>query len=165
MVDQIQKEGLAPRVDSPSGPDAGGSIAATVRDDAAVRSEVAAGAVFCVPYPFVVETYEEPIADEDGFGSVERKTWRPGVRFEPCGQYGECTDCVADAMGVMELRVVSTHKPGRYPERVFYVRTWRDPDGKPFGKLKLRMTTVGAFRTLRSGYRHRIESLTGAGRE
>jgi hypothetical protein len=36
---------------------------------------------------------------------------------------------------------------------VFYVRKWEDPDGRQFGKGALRMTTLGAFRQLLSGYR------------
>ena len=51
--------------------------------------------------------------------------------------------------------MVSTHKPGAFPTRVFYTRKWIDPQGKTFGKDALRVTTLGYFRTLTKGYRYR----------
>ena len=44
--------------------------------------------------------------------------------------------------------------PGKFSSRVFYVRRWRDPDGKEFGKPRLRVTTTAAFAKLTKGYRH-----------
>ena len=99
------------------------------------------------PFPFKRETYLSP---EDGSDVV---SWAPGVRFEPM-PYGENAEAVADGEGAMLLTVVSLHKPGRYPTRVFYTRQWRDPDGKVFGDTKLRVTVVSAFRRRLTGYLH-----------
>jgi hypothetical protein len=104
-------------------------------------------------YPFVRETYRAFDSDEDGSGEIEVPTWKPGVRFENVPPEGD-TRTHADALGLCRLTVVATFKPGRYPERVFFTRTWVTPDGKAFGKPKLRMTTVGAFRTACRGYRY-----------
>ncbi len=73
-------------------------------------------------------------------------TWVPGFRFEQCGQYGEDTEEVWDGEGVQLRTVISLHKPAHYPERVFYVRQWRDPSGKVFGKANLRVEVAGVFR-------------------
>lgn len=117
-----------------------------------------AGECFEVPYPFVRDTYVSHQDDEEGPSSIEVPTWKPGVRFEDEG-YGD-VEAYADAMGAQLLTVVSVHKPGRFPTRVFYTRQWRDPDGAVWGKGKLRMTTLPAFTTLRGGYRHRYELKT-----
>ena len=61
---------------------------------------------------------------------------------------------VADAVGTQILTVVSVHKPGKFPARVFYTRRWRDPDGVEFGKTHLRVTVMQSFRTIVRGYRH-----------
>lgn len=63
-------------------------------------------------------------------------------------------EAVADAMGAQVITVVSVHRPGRFPTRVFYTRQWRDPDGKLFGKGNLRVLSIHHFRTLTRGYRH-----------
>ena len=108
------------------------------------------------PFPFKRETYLSP---EDGsdvvsWASGTAVSWAPGVRFEPMPPYGENAEAVADGEGAMLLTVVSLHKPGRYPTRVFYTRQWRDPDGKVFGDTKLRVTVVSAFRRRLTGYLH-----------
>lgn len=59
-------------------------------------------------------------------------------------------------MGLMVLSEVSRHKPGKYLERVFYVRSWVTPEGHPFGKAKLRITTAANFARLCKGYRHKF---------
>jgi hypothetical protein len=119
------------------------------------------GAVITVPYPFVRDIYNEPVFDEDGCGTVERQTWRPGTRFENAsryighGEYDEAVDCFADAMGSQVLTVLSIHKPSpRHASRVFYTRKWIDPDWREFGKPTLRVKGVSAFTTLTHGYRH-----------
>ena len=114
------------------------------------------GTVYDVSYPFCLE--DHTFHDEDG--AHEGKSWRPGTKWEPVGP--EDAEMVADALGVMILTVVSTHKPGRYPERVFYTRRWADPGGKKFGKTKLMITTKGNFRRLTRGYRHEFNILNGA---
>jgi hypothetical protein len=111
------------------------------------------GTVIEVGYPFVRDTYNDPA---DGF--AECKTWCPGVRHEWIAPdetvAPDETETVADAMGTQIITVVSTHKPGRFPERVFYTQRWRDPNGREFGKGKLRTKTAQAFRRLIRGYRY-----------
>jgi hypothetical protein len=64
-------------------------------------------------------------------------------------------DYAADGLGAMLLEVVQVVKlPGGFAPRVFYVRRWRDPDGKVFGKRRCRVTTTSAFAKLMKGYRH-----------
>lgn len=119
-------------------------------------SEFQADIWFSTPYPFVRDTYDDagdPIP-----------TWRPGVRYEllpPDG--GE--EAVADGVGEMHLRVISTHKPGRYPERVFYLRQWRDPDGRVFGSPSLKIASIHKFRRLTAGYAfpYRLQEAQGEG--
>lgn len=115
-----------------------------------------------VRFPFVRATYEE--RDEEGV--AERETWKPGTRYEPIDNMGNGHD-VADGVGWMHLTEISRHKPGKYPERVFYTRLFEDPDGKSFGKRNLRMTTAEAFRRLCAGYRvpYEVAEQRGAARE
>lgn len=119
----------------------------------APTASIAPGSTLSAPYPFVRET----VSMFDGDGATDVETWRPGTRSDMTfARYGE-TQIVADAMGQIELTVVSVHRPGKYPTRVFFTRQWVDPDGKRFGKKKLRMTTVNAFLALAKGYRHDFE--------
>jgi hypothetical protein len=105
------------------------------------------GKQYRCPYPFVWDTYLS--FNEDGPCDID--TIRPGVRYED-------VDVVeADVMGEMVLDVISIHKPGKYPERVFYVRSWVGPDGKQFGKKCLRITTMANFKIMMKGYRYRVE--------
>lgn len=114
------------------------------------------GEVIEVPYPFVRDTFMTHEADEEGgsFGS-EIPTWKPGTCNVGVGdeEYGS----VADGMGAQLLQVISVHKPGRFPTRIFYTRQWRDPDGKTFGKGSLRVLSVGGFRSLARGFRHHYQ--------
>lgn len=112
------------------------------------RQPLTPGVIYEVDYPFVQAMYNG--LDEDG--PYERMSWKPGVEFKmTCPDDGEM---FCDGIGKQILTVVSTHKPGKYPERVFYTRRWLDPAGHEFGKTKLRMTTTSAFRWLTKGYRH-----------
>jgi hypothetical protein len=118
----------------------------------AARADLKTGDVFEIVYPFARATYSRFDGDEDGCGTTEVETWKPGVRHADKGE-GDI-ESLADGFGRMVLTVVSVHKPGRFPTRVFFTRTWVTPDGKPFGKTKCRVTTRAAFRTLAQGYRH-----------
>lgn len=100
------------------------------------------------PYPFVRETYK--VYDEDG--SRDESSWRPGVEMVPSPPYGEDGYAVADGKGAMVLTEVSRHKPGKYPERVFYTREFVDPDGYTFGKGTLRVCSAGKFTRLAARY-------------
>lgn len=113
------------------------------------------GQLHRVKFPFVRDEYDKPDGDGENFAIVTLKTWKPGVRFEPV--YPDDTREVADAEGEMLLEVIDVHKPGKYPERVFYLRRWKDPDGKEFGKGALRMTTTTRFKSLASSYKHEYE--------
>lgn len=109
-----------------------------------------AGDIFAFPYPFVREKYNGPI---DGDWSIETMTWRPGVIHEIIAP-GDDTETIAHAMGEQVLTVVSVHKPGQFPTRVFYTRQWRSPDGNLFGNGRLHIKTAQAFGWLLKGYRH-----------
>ncbi len=115
------------------------------------REPLTPGAFIEVAHPFVREEYNG--LDEDG--PFTRMSWKPGVRFELVAP--DDGAAFADGIGKQVLTIVSVHKPGKYPERVFYTRRWESPDGHQFGKTKLRVTTTGAFRTLIRGYRHEFE--------
>ena len=115
------------------------------------------GSEHAVAYPFILESVD--IFEDDGEGGarpVKSFSWRPGTNMEPNGS-GEEYYQTAHGMGSQILTVVSTHKPGKYPERVFFTRQWRDPTGKIFGKAKLRVTTSAAFRALLRGFRYPFE--------
>lgn len=108
------------------------------------------GAEFVVPYPFVREVKEIP--GPEGMEVVDG--WKPGTENEHVPP-DDC-EAVADAMGKQVLTVVSTHKPGRFPLRVFYTRRWEAPDGRRFGKTNCRITTAQAFRRLVAGFRYQF---------
>ncbi|WP_020475018.1 hypothetical protein [Zavarzinella formosa] len=91
----------------------------------------------------------------DGEGTYKTLSWRPGVRHELMG-YGDPV-AVADGVGSQIVTVVSVHKPGKFPERIFFIRHWKNPEGKMFGKSKLRMKTTPAFRKLVAGYGFEFE--------
>jgi hypothetical protein len=110
---------------------------------------IAAGEIFKVEYPFVMEDYQ--MFDEDGPFAV--KNWRPGVRYENVDNFGT-VDTKIDGKGIMHLTVVDVHKPGKFPTRVFYTRQWEGPDGKRFGKGNLHITTAQHFKRLAGGYRY-----------
>lgn len=107
-------------------------------DRRAVALEV--GRAYEAWHPFKREQYTG-FDEEGGFAS---ETWVPGWRYEPCGP--EDVEEVWDGEGVQLRTIVSIHKPGKYPERVFYVRQWRDPDGRVFGNTALRVVVTPTFR-------------------
>lgn len=119
------------------------------RHNAAQKYEIPTpGAFYEGRYPFVRSTYTA----YDGDGPAEVPCWKPGVRIEY--YCPDDTEMVADAEGAIILTVVSVHKPGKFPTRVFFTRRWRDPKGHEFGKGALRCATVAHFHTLARGYRH-----------
>jgi hypothetical protein len=99
-----------------------------------------------VRYPFV----RVPMETFDYDGPNVAMTWIPGVRYEPI--YPDTAEAVADGEGWMTLTVVSSHKPGRFPERVFFTRTFTPPDGPTFGKTKLHIATRAKFSRICRGY-------------
>jgi hypothetical protein len=115
-----------------------------------LSDRVRTGLVFRAPYPFIRAKYEGMDAGE----FFERETWRPGTEFR-----GD-TECIAEGTGEIVLTVVSVHKPGRYPTRVFFTRKWRDPDGLEFGKPTCRCVTLEKFRRLARGYKFEFVVVT-----
>lgn len=114
------------------------------------KVEIRAGAVFKIPYPFIWDKYHDGLEEID--------TLRPGVRSE--GRRPDDFVSVADEMGKQILTVVSVHKPGKYPPRVFYTRHWEGPAGNVFGRMNLRIRGIAAFRRDLKGYRHYFELTT-----
>jgi hypothetical protein len=113
---------------------------------------------YIVEYPFCRDKYH--VFDEEGGGEID--TWRPGTRQmnESTSQYDHEHWAEADAMGEMILSVISVHRPGNYPLRVFFTRQWKDPDGKMFGRSKkLHIKAVSAFKSMLRGYRHKYTLL------
>ncbi len=104
------------------------------------------GVSFEVRYPFIIDDFWNK--------------WRPGVRMEFVAP--DDTEAVADGVGIMILTVVSAHRPGRYPERIFYERRWRSPDNVEFGKPRLLMATTGKFRRIARRYLHEYRIAKGA---
>jgi hypothetical protein len=111
-----------------------------------------AGDVFEVDYPFWKN--EDP--DSNEFDGIYRTgDWEVGCFYEK-GDYevGLLDSYLYDTFGKMVLKVEGTHTiPGR-AERIFYTKTWIDPDGKEFGKDTLRVTSRGAFTRLLKGRRY-----------
>ena len=106
--------------------------------------------VSVVRYPFVREMRDAHwLASEIG-DMPQIECWRPGIAYEEAGP--EDVEAIAHGEGQMQLREVSCHKPGRYPERVFYERCFVDPDGKTFGRPKLHIATRQKFNRLRKGF-------------
>lgn len=115
-----------------------------------------AGDAIEFPYPFIRVEFEQ--WNEEGSYNVP--SWQPGVRYVPWGY--DDSQSVADGIGKQMINVISIHKPGKYPERVFYTRRWETPDGKLFGKHKLMAKTTPAFRKLVSGYEYKYELIKAA---
>jgi hypothetical protein len=126
-------------------------IAALADQIEGLDGELLSDGQYSVRYPFVRER-TQAFWEADGNGVPEIDVWRPGIVYEECGP--EDVEAVAHGEGRMLLNIVSTHKPGRYPERVFYERRWVDPDGKVFGRSKLLIATREKFRRLADRYAH-----------
>lgn len=108
-------------------------------------------------YPFVRTVFNGSEWDGERLVEYQSEGWRPGCDTDRDYPFGSI-NYFADATGEMILTVVSVHKPGRFPDRVFYTRQWRDPDGKAFGdNKKLRVMSSASFAKLCRGYRHSFE--------
>jgi len=105
--------------------------------------DIKEGDVFEIDYPFSRTVY----LDQEG---GESQTWNPKPYYIQT-QYDEGV-LMADANGKCVLTVVSVHRPGKFPTRVFYTRKFINPDGATFGKSKLIIKTVGVFRKYSAGY-------------
>ena len=118
--------------------------------------DIKPGQVFAAWYPF----RRDKVTLWDVDGPADTPTWVPGTRSEYVPP--DTAEDVYDGAGKILLTVVSVHRPGRYPLRVFYTRQWEDPNGRRFGKNGLRITTQAAFRRLANGYRHPCRLVNGA---
>jgi hypothetical protein len=107
-------------------------------------ADISGPAVFETAFPFY-----RKFSSEFGLG------WRIGCVQEPSdGTY------FADGVGAQIVEVVDVVAVGHgYAPRVFYLRSWRDPDGKCFSRQPnpLMVGTVGQVKKLIEGYRHRYE--------
>jgi hypothetical protein len=103
--------------------------------------------VYVVPFPFL--RCKVSLWDEDG--GCEIDGWKPGTEFRGVTEYCD-GERFADAIGEMIVTEVSRHKPGRYPERVFFMRRWRNPDGEEFGKSGLQVAVASKFARTIAGY-------------
>jgi len=98
--------------------------------------------------PFVRTTYGEQ--DEDGVSEVP--SWRPGVNWQQVGPYD--SEPYHDGLGSVIYTVVDLHRlPRPYPARVFFTRKWVSPDGHRFGKNRLHIMTLDAFRRRLQSYK------------
>ena len=110
-----------------------------------------AAEVYVAKFPFLRSTFTRFTYDGEAPGEEQVPCWKPGVDWQQWSEEG--AEPFADGVGEVILTVISRHKPGaKYPERVFYTRQWRDPDGVVFGKRKLMMTTVKAFERKKLGF-------------
>ena len=105
-----------------------------------------------IKFPFIREKYSGPL---DGEIVDDIDTWRPGTRREWLqDDYDTEEWWTADGEGSMVLEELGSFKPGRFPERTFYLRRFVDPSGKQFGKDKVRVIASSAFKRMLKGYRH-----------
>lgn len=107
-----------------------------------------------IKFPFLTTQY---YADcEDGGSLVE--SWKPGTKLGEMVYDGHEPLSIAEGEGFMVLTFIGTFKPGKYPERTFYIRKWIDPAGKTFGSNALKMTTTQNFKKMiEKGYRYPYE--------
>lgn len=118
--------------------------------------DIDVGATIRVVYPFV--RCKATVFDCDGPAEID--SWKPGVEYVLV--YPDDSEAVAHGLGFMYLTVVSVHKPGRYPTRVFFTRQFERPDGKRFGRNKLHIATAEKFKRLARGYQHEYRLIVEA---
>lgn len=100
--------------------------------------EIKAGNEYRVKFPF----YRKKVLGDT--------LWAPGCAeqfLEP-----DSWEKVADGEGELILTVVDVHKPASYPTRVFFTRSWVDPDGVAFSKNKLHIATLATFKRRATSY-------------
>jgi len=108
------------------------------------------GEIIKVECPFLRiahDGYEAPDPSEPTYlyKPVKVMSWMPGTKWSDDG-YGESyAEC--HGMGFVVYTIIDTHKlPKPYRERVFYLRSWIDPDDRAFGKKDVKITTPQALR-------------------
>lgn len=129
-------------------------------------ADIKEGDVFEVEYPFVTTPTEGDVFGEKEY-FINHNTgkvydpWRPGTRYDTDAHNYDEPPMICEGLGKMILTVVSVHRPGKFPTRVFYTRKWRSPSGAEFGKNKLHIHALGHFTNLRRGYRHEFTDQDG----
>jgi hypothetical protein len=108
------------------------------------------------PYP----DYEDPASGALFCAPKKQPTWVPGWDGG-ADQYGEHQWC--DGWGLEVRAVVGVFRPGHYPERCFYTRSWQDPDGRVFGRKGLRVIPSRDFRSWARGSRYRFLRIRNLG--
>ncbi len=104
-----------------------------------------AGQVFTVDCPFLRTAYLNGQFTDGRWIEEIELGWRPGVNFENDGS-GE-TWAYAHGMGRSVYKIIDLHKlPHPHKTRVFYIRTWIDPDGKTLGKKTIQILVPNALR-------------------
>lgn len=119
-----------------------------------MQHDIKEGDVFKVKYPFCAEMIEEyEVLDDFNCQVVDTfKVWHPGTKITLTAPEGAERN-EANGDGVMILRVVSVHKPGKFPTRVFYTREFIDPEGNSLtSKNALRVCSIGKFRRISKEY-------------
>lgn len=104
--------------------------------------EIKPGDVFTVPYPF--HFGDVHVMGDNGPEVFEN--WIPGTT-----EHIKAPDELVPAyheIGEMILTVVSVHKPGKFPTRVFFTRKFKNPAGEIFGKNLLKIRTLSSFKKL-----------------
>jgi hypothetical protein len=101
------------------------------------------GEVFKAPCPFLRAMRYE--TDWDTFEQKEILSWKPGLKWE--NEFTGESFATAHGMGECVWTIVDTHKlPAPYKTRVFFIRTWIDPDGRSFGKKDLKVLAAHTLR-------------------
>lgn len=104
-----------------------------------------AGQIITVEFPFLRTAYEHRDFIDGRWVNETRLGWRPGQTFESDG-YGD-TYAWAHGMGHSVYKIIDIHKlPYPHKTRIFYIRTWIDPDGKPMGRKTVQILTPNALR-------------------
>lgn len=102
--------------------------------------EIRDGDIFTVECPFILDKYTE--MTEEGYCTF--LSYRPGVKWEFLEP--DSSEPVCHGVGTVTYKVVSYHKlPHPYPDRVFFTRKFKSPDGREFGKNRLLVLTKEAF--------------------
>jgi hypothetical protein len=104
-----------------------------------------AGESFTVECPFLRTAYEAAEFTDGRLVDKIELGWRPGANFESdgCGE----TWAYSHGIGQAVYKIIDIHKlPFPHKTRVFYIRTWIDPDGKPLGKKTVQILTPNALR-------------------
>lgn len=100
--------------------------------------EIFADAQFVRTHPFTLDTS----------GAFK---WRPGA-WESEPRHNDDPMPACHGLGFVYFKVVSVHKPGRYPTRVFYTRRFVTPDDEALPESGCLCVTMEKFKRLRKDF-------------